>query len=330
MKEKTKKTLLSFVIPCYRSENTIEGVVEEIKETVAPRPEYDFEIILVDDSSPDGVFEVIERLAEGDERIKGLSFARNFGQHSALMAGMRASEGEIVICLDDDGQTPADELFKLVDALDKDTDVVYASYLGHGEGKRHGAFRRLGSRVNDWMFRALLGKPRDLEITSYFAARRYIIDEACRYGNPFPYAVGLILRSTKRIKNVPVRHRARSEGQSGYTIKKLLALWFNGFTTFSVVPLRVASAAGGAFAVVGFAYALYLIIRKLVDPAVVLGYSSTMAAILFIGGVQMILIGLLGEYVGRSYISLNNSPQYVVRRTAGKIDGGGKDGEKKG
>lgn len=315
MSESADKILLSFIIPCYRSEHTIEGVVDEIKRTVAARPGYDYEIILVDDSSPDGVFSVITRLAEADPKITGLSFAKNFGQHSALMAGMRESTGDIVLCLDDDGQTPADELFKLTDALGDDVDVVYASYLGKAGGKKHSAFRRFGSRVNDLMFRALLGKPKELEITSYFAAKRYIIDEACRYGNPFPYAVGLILRSTNRIKNVPVTHRSREQGASGYTLKKLLALWFNGFTTFSVVPLRIATASGSVFAAAGFIYAIYLIIRKLVDPAVVLGYSSTMAAILFIGGVQMLLMGMLGEYVGRTYVSINKSPQYVIRRT---------------
>lgn len=330
MSDNADKTLLSFIIPCYRSEGTIEGVVDEIKRTVATRPSFDYEIILVDDSSPDGVYSVIERLAESDERITGISLAKNFGQHSALMAGMRESRGDIAVCLDDDGQTPADELFTLVDALDGDTDVVYASYMGHGSGKQHNAFRRFGSRVNDWVFRALLKKPKDLEITSYFAARRYIIDEACRYGNPFPYAVGLILRSTNRIKNVAVNHRARESGESGYTFKKLLALWLNGFTTFSVVPLRAATASGAVFAAIGFVYAIYLIIRKLVDPAVVLGYSSTMAAILFIGGVQMLLMGMLGEYVGRTYVSINKSPQYVIRRaTRGKetTADGGTDGK---
>ena len=315
MADTGEKTLLSFIIPCYRSERTIEGVVDEIKRTVAARPAYDYEMILVDDASPDGVFSVIERLAKADAKITGISFAKNFGQHSALLAGMRAARGDIVLCLDDDGQTPADELFSLIDALDDDVDVVYASYLGHDAGKKHSAFRRFGSRVNDRMLRALLKKPKSLEITSYFAAKRYIIDEACRYGNPFPYAVGLILRSTDRIKNVPVKHRSRSEGASGYSLKKLLALWLNGFTTFSVVPLRVATASGSVFAAFGFIYAIYLIIRKLVDPAVVLGYSSTMAAILFIGGVQMLLMGMLGEYVGRTYLSINKSPQYVIRRT---------------
>ncbi|MEG0751766.1 MAG: glycosyltransferase [Oscillospiraceae bacterium] len=307
--------LLSFVIPCYRSEKTLEGVVDELRETVKTRSGFDYEIILVDDSSPDGVFEVIERLSAADPKIIGLSFAKNFGQHSALMAGLKVSRGDVVVCLDDDGQTPANELFELVDSLGADVDVAYASYIWPGSGKKHNGFRRFGSRVNDLMFRLLLKKPKELEVTSYFAAKRYLVDEACRYGNPFPYAVGLILRSTNRIVNVPVKHRAREIGNSGYTLKKLFALWFNGFTTFSVVPLRAATFVGAMSAVVGFIYALYLIIRKLVVPTVVLGYASTMAAILFIGGVQMLLIGILGEYVGRTYVSINNNPQYVIRRT---------------
>lgn len=302
---------LSFIIPCYRSEHTLTGVVDEIRATMAQRPQHDYEIILVDDCSPDGVYGVIRRLAAEDSHIRGLSFARNFGQHAALLAGMRESVGDVCVFLDDDGQTPANAVWDLVDALGDEVDVVYASYRkGH---KKHSAFRNFGSAMNEKMLEVILKKPKDLEVTSFFAAKQYVIREACSYTNPFPYAIGLILRTTKRIVNVPVQHRAREVGRSGYTFKKLVALWINGFTAFSVVPLRMASAVGFGFSIFGFLYTIYLIVRKLIDPSVPLGYSSLMAALLVIGGLLMLLVGMLGEYVGRIYVSLNNNPQYVVR-----------------
>lgn len=307
---------ISFVIPCYRSEQTIRAVVEEIRDAVSQRGQFDYEIILVDDFSPDGTYEVIKQLTLEDMQIHGLSFSKNFGQHSALMAGLRKSSGEIVVCLDDDGQTPANEVFRLVDMLDHDTDVVYASY--QYSGKQHSIFRNIGSAINNWMLRILLSKPKGLEITSFFAAKRYVINEVCKYVNPFPYAIGLILQTTDSIKNVSVNHRARLAGRSGYTFKKLLHLWLNGFTAFSVRPLRVASALGGMFSLVGFLFAIYLIIRKIVVPTVPMGYSSIMAGLIFIGGMLMLMLGMLGEYVGRIYISINRNPQYVIRRDTDK------------
>lgn len=302
---------ISFVIPCYRSEHTISGVVDEIETTLRQHTEYAYEIILVDDCSPDKVFEVIRFLTANNVHIHGISFAKNFGQHSALMAGLRKTTGDIVVCMDDDGQTPANEVFSLITALDDDTDVVYAAYKQNQ--KKHSMFRNFGSSLNELMLRILFSKPKELEATSYFAAKRYIVDEMCRYENPFPYAGGLVLRSTKRIKNVPVHHRSRNEGRSGYTLKKLLSLWLNGFTAFSVVPLRIASAIGLIVSFLGFVYAIYLVIRKLLDPSMLLGYASNMAALLVVGGMLMLMLGMLGEYVGRIYMSINRNPQYVIR-----------------
>jgi len=306
---------VSFVIPCYRSEQTITHVVDEINETLSGSDKYEYEIILINDCSPDGTFEVIRELCAKDSRITGISLAKNFGQHAALMAGFRQVQGDIVVCLDDDGQTPADEVGKLLDKIEEGSDVVYAKY----NHKQHSAFRNFGSHVNELMTRMMLGKPKELFISSYFAAKRFIIDEVIRYENSYPYVIGLVLRSTKKITNVEVNHREREVGTSGYTLKKLLGLWFNGFTSFSVQPLRIATIMGGSFAVLGFIYALYTIIKKFVNPAVPLGFSSLMSAILVIGGMLMIMLGLIGEYIGRIYITLNNSPQYVIREVVNEI-----------
>ncbi len=300
---------VSFVIPCYRSEKTLEHVVAEIKNKMKQLANYSYEIILVNDCSPDGTLAVIRRLCERHKEVRGLDFARNFGQHSALMAGLRESSGDYVVCLDDDGQTPADEVDKLLTKLDEGYDAVYAKY----EHKKHSPFRNMGSKMNELMTRMMLEKPKELYVSSYFAVRRFVVNDMIRYENSYPYVIGLVLRTTKNITNVVVNHREREEGNSGYTMKKLLGLWFNGFTAFSVKPLRIATIIGGASACMGFAYGIYTIIKKLVNPAVPLGFSSTMAAIVFFGGMIMIMLGLIGEYIGRIYISMNNSPQYVIR-----------------
>ena len=303
------RKLVSFVIPCYRSAQTIGKVVEEISVTLERSKQYRYEIILVNDASPDNTFEVIRSLCEKRKEICGVNLARNFGQHAALMAGFRYAHGDIIVCLDDDGQTPAEEVPKLLARLEEGYDVVYARY----EIKKHSAFRNFGSHVNEWMTRVMLGKPKELYLSSYFAVKRFIVDEMLRYTNPYPYVIGLVLRATKNITNVDVKHRERQVGTSGYTIGKLLALWFNGFTAFSIKPLRVATAIGAFSAIAGFLYGIYTIVKKLVNPNVVIGFSSLMSAMVFIGGMVMLMLGIIGEYIGRIYISMNNSPQYVIR-----------------
>lgn len=306
---------ISFVIPCYRSALTIEGVVKEVEKSMAALSDrYSYEIILVNDYPADDTFEVIRELAQKHEYITGINLARNFGQHAALMAGFHYCDGDITVCLDDDGQTPADEVGKLLDKLEEGYDVVYAKYVH----KQHSAFRNFGSKVNEVMTRFMLGKPKDLYISSYFAAKKFVIKEIVRYRNSYPYVIGLVLRTTKNIANVEVNHREREIGTSGYTLGKLFGLWFNGFTAFSIKPLRVATACGGLCAAAGFLYGIYTIIKKFIHPTAPMGWSSTMAALMFIGGMLMLMLGLIGEYIGRIYISLNDAPQYVVREITGK------------
>ncbi|RKM59819.1 glycosyltransferase [Butyrivibrio sp. CB08] len=304
--------LISFVIPCYRSEMTIEAVVDEIQETMSGVNEYDHEIILVNDGSPDNTWGAIREVAaKHAETVTGINLARNFGQHSALMAGLNASKGDIVICLDDDGQTPANESVKLVAAIENGADVAYARY----SHKQHNIFRNFGTAMNEWMASVMIGKPRDLYVSSYFAARRFVVDEMVKYDGSYPYIIGLVLRTTRNIVNVDVDHRKREVGQSGYNISKLFGLWLNGFTAFSIKPLRIATVSGMTFAVIGFIYGIYTIIKKFVNPIVPVGFSALMSALMFIGGMLMLMLGMIGEYLGRLYISQNRNPQYVIRET---------------
>lgn len=308
---------VSFVIPCYRSEKTLNIVVDEIKNKMQKMSNYTYEIILVNDCSPDGTLSVIRRLCAENNNIIGVDHAKNFGQHAALMAGFSFVTGDVVVCLDDDGQTPADEVDKLLAKIDEGYDVVYAEY----KHKQHSGFRNFGSWMNKKMTETMLKKPKELYISSYFAAKRFIVDEILNYKGAYPYVIGLVLRSTKSICNVEVTHRERMEGVSGYSMRTLLALWMNGFTAFSILPLRIASYGGSLIAFLGFIYAIVVIVRKLVDPTRMLGWSSTISIMLILGGLILIVLGLVGEYVGRMYINMNNSPQYVIRSVIRSEDG---------
>lgn len=309
---------ISYVIPCYRSENTLGNVISEIEGSMNKISEYDYEIICVNDGSPDNTWDTIQRLRGTHSKLIGINFAKNFGQHAALMAGLRRSKGDIVICLDDDGQTPANEAYKLIQAIEAGADAVYARY----EHKKHSIFRNFGSAMNEWMAHVMIGKPKELYVSSYFAVRKFVVDEMCRYKGSYPYVIGLVLRTTKNIDNVDVNHRAREVGSSGYTFGKLIKLWMNGFTAFSILPLRVATMAGSIFACIGFLYGIFTIIKKIVlgDQLDVLplGFSALMSVMVFMGGMLMLMVGLAGEYIGRSYISLNDDPQYVVRDVIGE------------
>jgi undecaprenyl-phosphate 4-deoxy-4-formamido-L-arabinose transferase len=192
--------------------------------------------------------------------------------------------------------------------------VVYAEYAH----KQHAAWRNIGTVINNRMTEIMLGKPRELTITSYFAMQRFIVDEMLIYKNCYPYVEGLILRATRRIGTVPVTHRAREEGESGYTLVKLFSLWMNGFTSFSVKPLRIATYCGAFAAVLGFLYLIVILIKHFVDSSIPEGWASTMALMLLLGGIILLVLGMIGEYIGRIYMCINASPQYVERQVIRK------------
>ena len=307
----------SFIIPCYKSKDTIEKVIDEIKDTMKVEGCLEYETILINDYPFDDTFEVIRHICENDCKVKGINLSKNFGQHSALMAGMNEARGEFIVCLDDDGQTPVKELNKFMQKLDQGYDVIFAKYTS----KKHSLVRNFGSYINEVMARHLLNKPKNLALMSFFVCRKYVVDEIINYKNAYPYMAGLILRSCGKIDNVEIEHREREQGKSGYTFKKLIALWLNGFTAFSVKPLRIATVIGGVFSLIGFLYSIWIIVEKMINPEVVLGWSSVMAGILIIGGMILCVLGIIGEYIGRIYISLNNSPQYVIKEKINLEDG---------
>lgn len=313
----------SFVIPCYRSENTVSLVIDELIGVLNQQKITDYEIILVNDCSPDHVWSVIKDLADQNDHIKGICLARNFGQHAALLAGFRYCTGDYIVSIDDDGQVPVDELYMLIDKLEEGYDAVYAYYY---EIKQT-AFRRFGTWMAKKMGEVMLGQPKDLNVSSFFIIRSFVIKEMIKYENSYPYMLGLLLRTTRNVTCVETHHRKRILGESGYSIKKLLSLWINGFTAFSVKPLEVGIYMGVILALIGLIYAFVVAVRRLLYADMVVGWSSIIAIMLIIGGMILIMLGLIGEYVGRIYISINNSPQYVIREITGNMGGEKLDGK---
>ena len=307
-----KRELISFIIPCYNSTHTIAPVVQEIKDMMeTDLIRYDYEIILVNDGSPDGTtFDAIREIVAREEHVSGVNLARNFGQPSAVMAGMNKAEGDYIVCGDDDGQTPYNEFPALMAKIEEGYDVVEAKYAVR---EKRSLFRVIGTFLNEGMATWLIAKPKGLELTTYWVTRRYVADEMISYQNPYPYLGGLMLRTTQNACNVDVSHRERLSGKSGYSIKKMIELWLNGFTNFSVKPLRLMAVIGIIIAIFGFLLGIYYIVHKLIDPGVSGGFSSIMSVMLFMFGVVLFFMGLIGEYVGRIYISLNNAPQFVIK-----------------
>lgn len=310
MSIKASSIALSIVIPVYNAEKTIHRLVDELIRDL------DFhcrlEIILVNDNSIDRSEEVCISLYEKYKKvIKFYSLSMNVGEHSAVMAGLNKATGDYIVIMDDDFQNPISEVVKLVNAaLENDHDVVYSYY----EKKRHSLFRNLGSWFNDRVANLMLKKPKNLYLSSFKILNRFLVDEIIKYHAPFPYIDGLILQVTDKIWKVKVEHHERQESRSGYTFKKLTLLWLNMFTNFSILPLRSSIILGLIFALVGLALGIYTVIEKILYPDLPIGFASLIVSISVFSGIQLIMLGVVGEYIGRVFLSLNRKPQYTIKK----------------
>lgn len=300
---------ISIVIPCYRSEHSISEVVADIMDTMATRPKIPFEALLVNDGSPDRTFDVISAIARRNDHVKAINLSKNFGQHCVLMAAYSQVTGDYIVGMDDDLEHDPHDMFKLIDELEKGYDYVCAAFTGND----HSLYKRIGSKINDWMATNFIGKPREALFSSYYVMRRYVVNEIVKTHNPNPYVGGMIVSITKKLSFVPIEHHSRTAGSSGYNLRNSLGLWVNGITAFSVKPLRIASYAGMLFSIFGFLFGLFVVIRKLIYPQILAGYSSTIALLALIGGIIMVTLGIIGEYIGRIYRLINSIPQYVIR-----------------
>lgn len=305
---------ISICIPCYKAQDTIVKLTDGIKEEFKSRPDFDYEIVLVNDCSPDKTFQVISELALNDEHIVACDLAKNFGESSALMAAYSRSTGDYIVRMDDDGEHDPKQLFLLISKLEEGYDYVCAEFKNY----HHSFYKRIGSKFNYWFLTKMMDIPKGSIMSSYNVCRRYVIDEILKYNNPKPYIDGMVWAITTKTASVPIEHGYRYAGESGYNFSKSVALWLNGVTSFSVKPLRLASISGFIFAFAGFVIGIIAVIDKLIHPEVAAGWTSMFATMLFIGGFIMIFLGLIGEYVGRGYLISNHIPQYIIREEVRK------------
>ena len=307
------KPMLTIVVPLYNSAATLERLVAELAKLKITGGH---ELVLVNDGSRDGTVEIAERIiAQMDFPIALVKLARNYGEHNAVMAGLHHARGEFVINLDDDLQNPPSEVWKLLEFAQKNKHEVVYSYYGD---KRHESWRNFGSWLTNRVADVLLDKPKGLYLSSFRCMSAFVVQEICKYDGPFVYVDGLILQVTQNIGRVQVAHAARESGRSGYTLMKLVKLWLSMFVNFSTVPLHLATMLGFALAGFGFLYAVEVIAEHFIyqNP---LGWSSLMAALLVFSGTQLLVLGLVGEYLGRLYLTANKKPQFVVRDVVRRV-----------
>lgn len=299
---------LSFVIPLYHSAGTIGPLLREIDALTV---EGGHEVVLVNDGSRDATEEICRAFAQtACIPVVLVSHARNFGEHNAVLTGYRHARGAYVVNLDDDGQNPPAEAVRLWQhAMKERLDVVY----GHYSDKQHAGWRNLGSwftnRVTDWV----LDKPRGFYLSSFRCVSGFVAREVAQHQGPFPYIDGLILQVTQQIGAIEVHHAARTAGRSGYNLRRLVRLWTSTFVNFSVMPLRLATLLGLIMAVAGLAGLAVVFYLRLTNQGPDYGWGTLMGALLVFSGAQLVMLGLIGEYLGRMFLTVNGRPQSVVR-----------------
>jgi glycosyltransferase involved in cell wall biosynthesis len=299
----------SVVIPVYRSADTLRELARRLC-LVLDGAGAAYEIVFVDDGSPDASWQVLQELCAAQPgRVVAVQLMRNYGQHNALMCGFRHACGEYVITMDDDLQNPPEEIPKLIATLKQgDYDLVYGNY----GGKKHSAWRNLSSAVVNAFYRRVFRS--SVTVTSFRIIRRALLESIFSYDLNFTFVDGLLAWNTQRIGQVVVEHRPRARGRSGYSLPKLLILALNLFTNFSLLPLQMVSLIGLLTALLGLGVAVMYLVRYLLQEISVPGYASTIIAILVLGGVQLLSLGIMGEYLGRLHLNVNRKPQYVERQ----------------
>jgi undecaprenyl-phosphate 4-deoxy-4-formamido-L-arabinose transferase len=300
---------LSIVVPVYNGAGTVGELVGALRALDIPGG---LEIVLVVDGSPDNSLDVCKQLAAAPgPPVTVLSLSRNYGEHNAVMAGLSRARGAYTITMDDDLQNPPGEVKRLFEyARDGRYDAVYTYY---GE-KKHAAWRNLGSRFTNWCADRLIDKPRGLYLSSFRCLSAFVCEHiVATYEGPYPYVDGLIFQVTQNVGRLQVRHLPRIEGRSNYTLARLFRLWLSMFSNFSVIPLRFATLFGIAFGTLGALAAIIVIVEAISAQRAPQGWASLMVAVLVLAGVQLVVVGLIGEYLGRMFLAVNRKPQYVVR-----------------
>ena len=311
----TFKIEVSIILPVYGSENTLTELTRQINNVMSEN-KYSYEIIYVCDQSPDKSWEVIKRLTKKYKYLKGILLRVNAGQHNAIMAGLSESKGRYVITMDDDLQHAPTDIIVMINELKKGYDVIYANF----EKRNHSLWKVFASRLNNIFASYLLKKPIQLYLSPFRAINSSIIKDLLKYRGPYVYLDGLILMVTNKISSVTVKHHPRFADKGNYGFKRSFSLWLKMATSFSLAPLRLTSIAGFLLSLIGFSLAIYFIYKKLTVGILVSGWTSLIVTILIVGGLQMLAIGMIGEYLGRALLTLNNKPQFIIEEKIGFKD----------
>lgn len=302
--------LLSIVIPCYRSAHTIGKVVETSMKVIRDIGNLDCEFILVNDCSPDDTYQAICSLAEKYPNVKGINLAKNFGQHNAIMAGLHAAKGDYIMGMDDDMQTHPSQIPAFIQKMNEGYDVVFGIY----RKRKFGFMKNLLSKVAGFIMWHMVERPKGLEASNYWCCRKYVRDELVQYQGYNLYLQVLFYRTTRNIANIEIEHFSREEGTSNYNFSKSLRL-FMSFLNYTVIPLRAATIMGCLFSFAGLVGAIVVFIQKMMDPTILIGWSSLMCAMLILFGMNFLILGVVGEYIGKIILNINRSPQFVIRET---------------
>lgn len=302
-----KSNIISIIIPTYKGSKTLTKLVEELMVTFI---NFKIEIVIVNDFSPDDTHEqCISLLKKYSDKITYLKFSKNFGEHSAVMAGLKYSEGDLVIIMDDDYQNPPSEALNLLEySLKNNYDVVYTKYLI----KKDSWFRNLISKIANASAEFLLKKPSSIYFSSFKLIKRNIVNEIVKYTGPFPFIDGLILSITQNIGSFEVRHDKRIVGKSGYNLYKLIKHYGNLTTNFSTIPIHLFSILGLIITVLSILFIILIVVEKIINPSIPQGYSTILTAVFFFAGLQLLFLGLIGEYVGKILKNVNKENQYNI------------------
>jgi len=299
---------ISLIIPVFNSETSLVKLITSITDTFN-KSNYTYEIVCIDDASFDNSFQVLKNLAKTNSQLRVINLTKNFGQDNAIMAGLNNCYGDNVVIMDDDLQHHPDDISTLIEGLNPGFDVCYGLY----EKRKDGFFKSLASKFNNFSASVILRKPKKLYLSPFKVFKSNIKNEIIKYKNPYPYIDGLIFRITTNINQVKVNHYKREDGESGYTFIKSLKIWLNLSTSFSIIPLRVSILVGFLTSFISFMLGIYYYIEYLIGMPAPTGWQSTILVILFLGGIQLVTLGVIGEYLGRLYLSQSRLPQYAIR-----------------
>ena len=311
----TGKKLVSVIIPCYNSEKSIGQVVEMTLAEFAKSDRYECEFVLVNDNSKDATFAKIRELAAAYPCVHGVNLFRNFGQHNGLMCAMRYAKGQVILGMDDDLQCQPSQIPAILGKLEEGFDLVYGVY----REAPNGMVKNFTSWLNKVTARKLLGRPKDIRSSNFWAITEQLKEQVVRYTNYNPQLDALFTRLTTNVGNVEIESHERVYGSSGYSFSKMVKLWLAYFN-YTVVPLRFISGVGVFTAALGFVAGIVTIVRKLLEPSMMAGWASTICVLLFFFGLVLLTLGIIGEYLGNIVLSVNSTPQYIVRETVNLDD----------